>query len=441
MRRTNVAIIGGGIAGLTVADELARRGIEDIDLFEATTCGAGATGRSSGFITPASELGLYELQHRFGDDAARLLWNAAQDGCDAIAETIDRYEIECGRLAADSLYVASDERQFDVVEREHDARRELGYRSTLYRAGGMSALVGTSTYGGAVRYGDSFAIDPLDYVTSLASRLTDRGVRIHEQTRVTNVNGREITTSRGALTAGTIFFCVDFAAARLGVAKSAVYHAQTFLTLSEPLDERVSRALFPGAPFLVWDTDLIYQYFRPRADRRLLVGGGLLSRTYGASRPHDPAAIDHVLRSIRDRFPVLEGISFSTDWNGLIGVTKDFLPLAGRLDASQRHYVALCSAGLPWSVVAAKSAVRSAFDGGDELERFLDPHRDFSEVDLLQPLTGKPVAFALSHAYAKSALRGTSTQIGWRKRIVIGAAAVLLAAFLAARRRKQRVAR
>jgi gamma-glutamylputrescine oxidase len=429
-----VAIIGGGIAGLTVADELTRRGLEDIDLFEAETCGAGATGRSSGFITPASELGLYELQHRFGDDIARLLWDAAQAGCDAIDETIARDSIACGRIEADSLFVASTERQFQIVEREHEARRQLGYESKLYRSGEMSEFVGTSAYGGAVRYGDSFAMDPYPYVRALASRLADRGVRIHEDTRLLNVSGRDIATNRGSLTAETIFFCVDFAAADLHVAKPSVYHAQTFLMISEPLDEGALRAVFPGRPFLVWDTDLIYQYFRLTADHRLLVGGGLLSRTYGASRPHDPAAIDHVLDSIRRRFPVLESVRFTSDWNGLIGVTKDFLPLAGHL--RDRHYVALCSAGLPWSVVAAKTAVRSAFDGGDRLEPFLTPHRSFSEVDLLQPVVGRRVSFALSHAYAKSALRGTSTQIKRRKRIVVAAAVLLFATLLMKRSRK-----
>ena len=66
-RSANVVIIGGGVAGLTVADELVRRGVEDIVVLEARFCGAGASGRSSGFITPASELGVSELRRRFGD--------------------------------------------------------------------------------------------------------------------------------------------------------------------------------------------------------------------------------------------------------------------------------------------------------------------------------------------------------------------------------------
>ena len=81
-------IVGGGMAGLTVAQELLARGITDIVLLDADYCGAGATGRSSGFITPPSELQMAELRARFGDDDARTLWTAARSACDAIQTTL-----------------------------------------------------------------------------------------------------------------------------------------------------------------------------------------------------------------------------------------------------------------------------------------------------------------------------------------------------------------
>jgi len=74
-----------------------RRGLEDIVVLEARFCGAGASGRCSGFITPASELGVSELRRRFGDDEARLLWDLAQGGCDSIRETIERDARAMGR--------------------------------------------------------------------------------------------------------------------------------------------------------------------------------------------------------------------------------------------------------------------------------------------------------------------------------------------------------
>ena len=435
-RSARVAVIGGGIAGLSAAQELVRRGVEGIVVVEAHFCGAGASGRSSGFITPASELQLGDLQRRFGDERARQLWDAACGGCRAIEETIERHGIECGYVAADSLYVASDERSFDVVQREHETLRRLGYQSHLYDSSTLGQVLGCDSYGGGVKFGPTFAINSFDYVRGLAEHLEAAGVTIYEDSAAVSVNGNLVRTSEGAIRAESVFFCLDHKAADIRVGRSSTYHAQTFLTISEPLDDAIIASLFPEGPLLVWDTDLIYQYYRLTKDRRLLVGGGLLSRTY-APASDDDAAVEKVIGYIRRRFPQLDGVEFESWWQGLIGVTKDLLPLAGKAKGSNRHYFALCAAGLPWSVLAAQSAVETALDGGSHLSRFLRPDRSFTELDLVQPLLRKPLTFALSHAYTKTFLKGDAHQISARKRVIAALAAVAGAAAALGKRRKR----
>lgn len=429
----NAVIIGGGIAGLTVAEELLKRGVDGVVLLEARFCGWGASGRSSGFITPASELGIAQLQHRFGDDDARLLWNLAQGGCDAIGATVRRHGIECGMLPADSLFIASDRSAFSEVHAEHEALRSLGYQSRLYDAGQVRQVIGSDSYGGAVRFPNSFAIDSLDYILGLRDSLIRRGLQIFEDSPVTSVDGKAVDTSDGVVSGGQVFFCLDHAAGRIGTLKRQTYHAQAFLIISEPIDDGMMRSIFPDGPQLVWDTDLIYQYFRPTADQRLLVGGGLLSRTYAGERENDTAPAQHVQRYITTRFPQLKQVRFESWWQGLIGVTKDFLPLAGRMSRDARHFVALCSAGLPWSTLAARTAVAAAIDGDDSLERFFLPERSGTELDLLQPAVPKPVVFALSHYYAKSVLRGDEATVARREKVIATSALIAAsAAFLRA---------
>lgn len=422
----NAVIIGGGISGLTVAEELLRRGVDGVVLLEAQFCGSGASGRSSGFITPASELGIAQLQHRFGDDDARVLWDLARGGCDAIQATVQRHGIECGLLPADSLFIASDEKSFKTVEAEHDALRALGYKARLYDSDQVREVIGSESYGGAVRFPDSFAIDSFDYVRGLRESLLARGLQIFEDSPVTSVDGCDVHTAEGLVQGGPVFFCLDHAAARMGTLTHQTYHAQAFLIISEPLKDETMESIFPDGPQLVWDTDLIYQYFRPTADQRLLVGGGLLSRTYAGERENDTEPAEHVLQYIRERFPVLHDVRFESWWQGLIGVTRDFLPLTGRMKSDPRHFAALCSAGLPWSTLAAETAVRAAIDGDDSLDRFFRPERSATELDLIQPFVPKPLVFALSHSYAKSFLRGDEETITRRKKF-IGTAAVLAA--------------
>ena len=67
---TDVAVVGGGMTGLSAAQSFADKGFKVV-LLEKDFCGAGASGKSSGFITPDSEFGLSEFIARFGKEDAK----------------------------------------------------------------------------------------------------------------------------------------------------------------------------------------------------------------------------------------------------------------------------------------------------------------------------------------------------------------------------------
>ena len=390
--RADAVVIGGGVAGLTVAQLLAARGLAVVVL-ERDTCGSGATGRSSGFITPDSELQVEQLVRRFGDDEGGMLWRAAASACEHVRDTIEREDIDCDFLECDSLYAALDKHGRSSIEAEHQARRRLGLES---------ALVARDGFEGGVRYGGTFALTPHRYAIGLRDRLRERGVRVYEQSEVAAADDEPVSTKSGSVQTRMIFFCADRDLANLGHARAAAYHAQTFLASTDPLPAQRFDALFPDGDLLVWDTGLVYHYFRRTADDRLLLGGGLLRKTYAP--PSDPAAIVDDFRAyLRERLPSMADVTFSNVWSGLIGVTKDFLPLAGRDAAHASHFYAGCAAGIPWSVLAARCAVEASQGVANGLQRFFDPRRAFA-LAALQPLLRKPATFALSHALVKGAL-------------------------------------
>jgi hypothetical protein len=125
---------------------------------------------------------------------------------------------------------------------------------------------------------------------------------------------------------------------------------------------------------------------------------------------------------VREKFPRLERVRFTHWWPGLIGVSKDLLPMAGPSGLVPGLYYAMCSAGLPWSVVAGETAARRTLGEATELDRFLLPDRAFTEIEPLQPVLRKPATFALSTLWAKSYQRGDSKRIARRQRLVRAAA-------------------
>jgi gamma-glutamylputrescine oxidase len=207
-----------------------------------------------------------------------------------------------------------------------------------------------------------------------------------------------VDTPGGSVSAPHVVVCLDRFAPALGVARDT-WHAQTFLIVSEPLDAGQREGLFPDGPLLAWDTDLIYQYFRLTGDDRLLVGGGSLHETY-ASTHHDSGTPKRLERFVRKTFPALARVKFERHWPGLIGVTRDLLPLAGPAPERPDQLQAVCAAGLPWSVLAGQAAARAVTGASTDLDPYFSPARRFPLAGLTSVLP-RPLGFALSHLHDK----------------------------------------
>src|SRR5665213_3256452 len=188
-----VVVIGGGMAGLMCAQRLLERHVECIVL-EKSFCGSGATGKSSGFITPDSELGLSDLSTSLGDAQAKRLWDFATGGVRAIDETIRRHGIVCDYQVQDSLFVANSAQKADIVDAEHEAYQQLGYPSEHYSSDALPAVLGSRSYHGAVRTPETFGICAYLYCQALKDVLEASGIRIYEGTPARRIEEGRVQT-------------------------------------------------------------------------------------------------------------------------------------------------------------------------------------------------------------------------------------------------------
>ena len=397
----DVVVVGGGMAGLTCAQALAARGVE-VTVLERDFCGAGASGKSSGFITPDSELSLSDLVDRFGETRGTSLWGFAKKGVERIRGTIAAHAIDCDYQVQDSLFVARAARAYrTLVEREHQVHTSRGYHTTLYDRASIQAVVRSPGYYGGVRYGGTFGINSYGYCRALRQALERQGTRIFEGTPATRFMDKGVETPHGAVAARSIAVFTDSDLPALGLAAPAVHGVQATLSISQPLGEDEVRLIFPESNLMVWDTDLIYQYFRITGERRLLLGAGDVGSLYLQSAA---ASRQRILRKQRrylaSHFPSLR-VAFEHAWSGLIGVSKDFLPVVGRHEAFRSVYFAGAAAGLPWAAALGEYIADKITGGRDELDELLSPERTFIVSRRLQRVVGKPLGFALSHGIAK----------------------------------------
>jgi gamma-glutamylputrescine oxidase len=427
----DAVVVGGGIAGLAAAERLAEEGL-DVVLLEAAICGSGATGRSSGFITPDSELQVADLCRRFGDAAARDLYGAVRTACEHIGRVVAAESIACDEIRADSLYAGLGPASIPTIRAEHEARHRLGFDSAMLLGDAVGGHVGTQRYSAAVRYSGTFGINGAALAGGWSDALTRRGVRIFEQSRVVRIEAGVVRTAEASVRAPRMIVALDRFAPELSLASRALNAARAYLLLSEPLPDAVLARLFPSGPLMVWDTDLIYQYFRPTREGRLLIGGGTLRRTY--SRDPDGDEVHRKLaRYVHETFPFLRDIRYTHRWHGQIGVTKDILPLAGASPDLAGVWYALGGAGLPWSVLGGWVAAEMALGRMPAEPNLLDPARAFTTIDPLQPLLGKRLTWMLSYLLARRFETGGTEQVRRRQqRLLTGVAASVAAAAVAA---------
>ncbi|OGY32973.1 MAG: hypothetical protein A3C02_02565 [Candidatus Andersenbacteria bacterium RIFCSPHIGHO2_02_FULL_45_11] len=397
----DIVIVGGGMAGLMCAQQLHKAGIAAV-ILEKDFCGAGASGKTSGFITPDSEIELSSLVENYGPTEAKRIWEFVVSGVDAIRSNIEQYKIDCDYEVQDSLFVGTNKRGFEHTQEEHAARQQLSYESTLYTQERLSEVLGAQGYFGGVRYPDTFGMNSYLYCQALRDVLVGEGVVIYEHTAVTSLGKGSLVANGKKIMAKHIVVAADHFALQLGLLDYQLYHIQTFLGITKPLSDDAIKQIFPQDRMMVWDTDLVYEYYRLTGDNRMLIGGADLRYTYEMNeRPEAPRPIARkMLKYMEQRFP---GIEFPLEsiWPGMLGVTKDLLPIMGQdKDDASVTYIAAAS-GLPWAAALGKYVADKVKDGRSDFDSVFTPYRTFVASRLIEKIAHKQITYALAHGYAK----------------------------------------
>lgn len=391
----DVAIVGGGMAGLTAAQAFLAKG-KKVVLLEAYYCGAGASGKSSGFITPNGELGITDFTRLYGKEAACAIWKRITSGMQHINNNIKQYVLDCDYMPQDSLYVASKQRDVKRLMAEHNALQQFGYASRYITKNELRAVLGSDTYYGGVTYADTFGINAYAYCQAMKDILVQQGALIYEETPVLAVGNNHINTLHARVTADHIVVCADRFIPTLKKLMQQIYHVQTFLLMSQPLTDEQMQIIFPGSNYMVWDTELVYNYYR-LSGKRLLLGGGSVLNTYNANETHNSAYMYKKLTHyLKRQFPQLT-IQFEHIWPGLIGVSKDIAPILGAdKDDASLFYIG-AAAGLPVAASLALYAADHIVDGADDLKDYFCPYRAFPIGGMVQSVLGNKLSFALSN--------------------------------------------
>ena len=358
--RCDVAIVGGGLSGVSAAAEFVRQGYSVV-LIEKNILGGSSTGRSAGFLTPDSELELHQLVRRYGLEAAREIWDMPVRGIDRLVQGIKTHEIECGLLEQDSLFLGIGASGKKAVASELECRQSVGFTDQeIYDEQELKRVIGAEGYTAGLRYTGTYGINPLlcmqgfkDVLHRATARRCSRAPRwsawtITRCTPTAGASQPTASSSRWTRCNASISPLAD-----------ELFHAQTFMSVTEPLTDQELRLLFPsGRQMQCWDSSLVYSYYRLTGDNRLLLGGGTALTTFLREAYNDHRVIGKVIRHFKRHFPFLKDLSFIQFWPGLIDTTRDLLPIIVKPPTQPHLQFILGIVGLPWAAFAGSFAAQ-----------------------------------------------------------------------------------
>ncbi len=235
----DVAIIGGGIVGVTTARMLKDRGLT-FALVEARGVGEEVTGKSTAKITSQHNIAYTVIESKFGADGARLYADANETGVRTIAELARRHGIACQLERKPAFTYTRDEAEVSRIEKEVAAARRFGLPASLTRDTGLPFDVLA-----AMRWDDQAQFHPVNYVKGLAATLPGGGCHVFEGSRVTDWDPHRIATGGGTVRARHVVM-----ATHLPLGQTGLFYAENYPHMHPVMMGRADRRRVPDGMYL-----------------------------------------------------------------------------------------------------------------------------------------------------------------------------------------------
>lgn len=193
--RTDVLIIGGGIAGILTAYLLHEKGVKYVLVEKGRIC-SGTTGNTTAKITFQHGLIYDKILKSDGTEAARKYLAANRAAFDKYAELCGK--TDCDYEIKDNYVYSTDDRR--KLEKEVEALEKIGYIADLCE----NVPLPIKTVG-AVKFPDQAQFNPLKFLSSVAE-----GLNIYENTFVREMRGNTAVTDKGKIHADTVIAATHF---------------------------------------------------------------------------------------------------------------------------------------------------------------------------------------------------------------------------------------
>jgi glycine/D-amino acid oxidase-like deaminating enzyme len=330
----DIVVVGGGFTGLWTALALRARSPElDVALVEADFCGSGPSGRNGGFVH-GYWAALPTALSLFGPERALALARAGDRIIPGVQEFLESRGEDAWLHVAGLLEVSAAPVQDAAIEHGAEVARSLGVpgEAVPLDEAEVEARCKSPVFRGGVLYRDGATVHPGRLVRALRDAVVDAGIRLHERSPVTRIEGGRIYTSGGSIRADAVVVATNAWMTGWRPVANRVTNMGSWVVLTEPAPDALEAIGWTGHEALT-DGRAFLHYFRTTDDGRVLMGAGAGQIGFAGRVDDrffaDAAAGRRAEAGLRRLLPGLAQVKVERTWGGPIDVSADRLPFFG----------------------------------------------------------------------------------------------------------------
>ena len=324
----DVAVVGGGIFGLSAALALAEAA-QRVAVLEAAGIGHGASGRNGGLVVPSlPRIGPDDVLRAMGEARGGTFVQTVLGAPSEVAALIRRFGIECGFEQAGWLNPAHAPAALPVLQRRLTAWQRFGSPAVLLGADEARRRTGSGAFHGAIADPTGGHLNPLAYARGLARAARAAGAAVHENSPVRGMardaGGWRLQAGHGTVRAGTVLQATNAQAPGTpdgGAAARSTVPLTVYQLATPVLPAEVRASILPGGEAMSDTRNNLFACCVDDTGR--IVTGGMAPLTQVGAQGWLPPMLARRLQRI---FPQIGPVRFDYVWSGRASLTPDFLP-------------------------------------------------------------------------------------------------------------------
>ncbi|MCJ7507771.1 MAG: FAD-binding oxidoreductase [candidate division Zixibacteria bacterium] len=340
----DIAIIGGGIMGVSLLYWLSKNKDIKVVLLEKNRLASAASGRNAGFLIAGLAEHYNRAREHLGKIKARQIWQLSLDNHQLLREEIiEKNKLECEYQRCGSYLLACSEVESKEIKETVELLNQDGFEVELINERKINQLLKSQRFHNACFSPKDGALNPVKLIEGIKDiiKSNDNIFEEHEvmDLEMTGNSKVKIRTNQRTFLAQMVVLATNaYSRSLFGVFKDLVIPTRGQILATEPVKEKLFDQKIIYA-------DWGYEYFRQLLDGTILLGGfrQLYSDTeIGFSDETTPEIQEGLYKFLIEHFPQLDKIKMTHRWAGVMGFSKDGLPLVGALP--QAPFV-ICAVG------------------------------------------------------------------------------------------------